>query len=364
MVRGEEAAFVQVETDRWFHLGGNVSARCAIIGGFGIREPRYRGMGLGGIVLKRTCDLMAEMGYSCSTVGTGTELVAHRLYCQHGYVDRRFPWRYEKRLEDSDAVEKDGKIKVRDYTDSDEAEVRRLREQYNVNTVGPADWSPRSDFGAWIRIAEDAGKIIGYADVYLNPFEPEATINLLHVDVDYPDEEAASNALLMGAHGYALAEGRENISFEDPPMRYRDMILGLGYHVHPDSARYGWVRMFKIVDLPGFLREIAGLLGLRLQGGAHAGWCGSIGIVGSRLTATLVVDSNGKVGVERNSAKNADILITADDETITSLISGNADVWEAYRQHKLTVTPIFSEGIRRLIESLFPTMPCKQGGRW
>gem|GEM_PF-4707855 len=368
MFRGDETSHVDVGANRRFHLGDNISATYAAIGSFGITEPRYRGMGLGGIAIKRACEIMAEMGHSCSTVSTGTRLVAHRLYCRNGYVDRRFPWEYTKQLVGQASLpvppgERDGKIRTRDYTDAGKADVSRLREQYCLNTIGPADWSPRSNFGSWIKVAEDGGKIIGYAYVYLNPFEPAANINLF-IDADYADELAATRALLSVGHSYALAEGKKTITFHDPPMRYRDILLETGYRINPGCIRFGWVNMFKIIDLTKFLREIANLLSLRLQRSAHAGWRGSIGIEGSRLRATLTVDSNGDINVEDDAAENADILIITDDSRITSLVSGNEDVWESYRQHTLTIRPIFNERVRGLIESLFPIMPHKQGGWW
>jgi hypothetical protein len=242
--------------------------------------------------------------------------------------------------------------------------VNELREQYIRNTVGPAEWSPRSNYGQWIRIVEDEGKVVGYADVYLDPFEPAANINLLHIDMSFPDEQKAARMLLSGIHKYALDEGKETITFSDPPVRYRDILLQVGYHIEHDCIRYGWVNMFKVVDLPRFLREISSLLSLRLQRSPHAGWCGSLGLKGERLKAAIEIDTDGSANVEDDAAGNADISIVADDRTITSLVSGDADIWELYRQHVLTVRPILNERIRRLVESLFPMMPHKQGGWW
>jgi len=364
MYKGDQTSHVDVSTDSKFHLGSNISATCARIGSFGINKPEYRGMGLGGIAIKRACEIIAEMGHSCSVVSTGTRLVAHRLYCRHGYVDRRFPWEYIKQLEKNDAAEIEGKVKIRAYTNADREDVNRLRKQYTSSTIGPADWSPRSNFGVWTRVAEDAGKIIGYADVYLDPFEPNASINLLHIDADYSDEQTAARTLFSAIHNYALEEGKKKLTFRDPPMRYRDILLGMGYTIESGCIRYGWVNMFKVIDLPKLLREISGLLSLRLQRSALAGWCGSIGIKGLRLNATLAIGSDGKINVEDEAAENADLLIVADDTVITSLVSGNEDVWESYRQHTLTVKPILNERIRRLVESLFPIMPHKQGGWW
>jgi hypothetical protein len=146
-------------------------------------------------------------------------------------------------------------------------------------------------------------------------------------------------------------------------MRYRNILLAMGYYIESSALRHGWVNMFKVIDLARFLREIAHLLSLRLQRSPHAGWSGSIGIKGPRLKATFEISRDGDVNVE-DAAENADISIIADDRVITSLVSGDEDVWESYRQHDLTTRPIFNERIRSLIQSLFPIMPPRQGGWW
>lgn len=365
VLNGNETAHVAVSTNMRFYLGDNISASCASIHGFGIPNPQYRGMGLGGAALRKACRVIDEMGHSCSVVTTGTVLAAHRIYCGSGYVDRRFPWGYEKQLEENDTDEKEERIKAREYTDADESEIRELIEQYRRNTVSFGDWSPRSEFGSWTRVAEDEGKAIGYADVSFEPFDSTARIGIMHIDKEYKDELAAVRVLLSHTQKYALAEGRKAISFGDPPVRYRDILLNMGYNINPTwMIDYGWVNMFRVVDLTRLLREIAELLKLRLQRSPSAEWRGSIGVRGSRLKSTLDVGRNGNIVVEDGASESADITIIADDSLITSLVSGNVDVWESYRQHTLTVKPIFNEPIRRLIESLFPILPHRQGGWW
>lgn len=363
MFSGEKAAHANVGTNRRLHLGDNVFARYARILSFGIREPKYRGSGMGSIVLKRACDIMAEMGHSCSVLSTGTRLIAHRLYCGNGYVDRRFPWEYVKELKGNHTVAKSGEVKIRDYSDADAAAMNSLRKEYGLNTVGPASWLPRSDFDPSIKIAENAGRVLGYTDVYLDPFESVASVRLLYVNESFCNEQAAARALLSAIHRYAMAEGKEKIIFRDPPLHYRDILLESGYRIDPDCIRYGWVNMLKIIDLVGFLRDISHLLHLRLEKSRHAGWCGSIGIKGAQLEAALAVDSNGNMNVE-NKAKSADILISTDDAVITNLVSGGGNIWEVYRQGRLGVNPIFNERIRGLIEALFPSMRLRQGYWW
>ena len=140
--------------------------------------------------------------------------------------------------------------------------------------------------------------------------------------------------------------------------------MNAGYEIEPFCARYGWVNMFKVIDLPGFIREVATLLERRLQTSVNDGWRGSISIKGLRLVADFAVEDGGRVNIEDKPIKHPDIQIITDDKTITSLVSSGLDVWEAYRQHNLTVKPMFNERTRRLIEALFPKLPCRQSGWW
>lgn len=362
--RGDETAHVEVGANRRFHLGDNICAKYATIASFGIRQPSYRGMGLGEMVIKKSLDLIAEMGHTCTTVSTGIKLLAHRLYCRIGFVDRRFPWRYEKHLKREEFAERDDRITARDYTEADKPDLQRLIQQYSLNTVGPADWSPRSNFGLWTKIVEAEGKLIGYADVHLDPFVRTVDINFLYIDANFQDKQIAARVLLSYIQNYALEEDKDTIVFIDPPMRYRNIVLGMGYQIDPSALRHGWVGMFRVMDLPGILREMAGLLRLRLQRSPHCGWHGSICLKGSRLRATIAIDKSGNVYIEESAAENADISVITDDRIITSLVSGDCDIWDAYRQDTLTIRPVFNELTRSLIEFLLPVIPCKQNGWW
>ncbi|MGQ9609597.1 MAG: hypothetical protein ACUVWN_09855 [bacterium] len=360
----EETAHVDVGTNIQFHLGENVSAKCASIRSFGIREPKYRMMGIGGISLKMACDLMKEAGHSCSIVSTGTKLVAHRLYCKNGYFDRRLQWRYEKRLNSDEIVKDKNDIIFREYNDSDKNEILRLREQYLINTIGPNYWSPRANFDSKIKVLESSDGIIGYADVNIDPFEPIADINILHIDNDFGEQKKAMKAMLSGIHKFALMEGKKLVTWNYPSVIDRSILIEMGYEIEPSTLRYGWVGMFRIIDLTKFLQEISYLLTYRIQKSIHARWCGTLGINGSSLKSTIVFDKDGVMGIDNAFSEKADIIISADDRTITEILSSNGDIWKLYRQHKLTTYPVFNERVRTLIEILFPIMPCKQSGWW
>lgn len=361
--KGDETAHVNVKTNLSFHLGENISAKCASIMSFGIREPEYRAMGIGRIALKRACDLIAEMGHPCTIVSTGIRLVAHRLYCQCGFFDRRDHWRFEKHIGRLD--NKDTDILVRNYDDSDKNCLLELRNQYLLNSVGPNTWSPRTSFDAdRIKVAELHGKIIGYAEVSLNAFDPLLEISFIHVDENFNDKNMALGSILSGIERYAFSEGKQTINFYHQSPYMRDILISEGYRLDSSYMRSDWIGMFRIANLADFLREISPLLSLRINKSIYAGWKGSFAIKGSRLKATILFDENGVAGIEDGANEKADILLISDDRILTGIISSNGNVWDLYRQNLLTTRPLFNERIRTLLEMLFPIMPCRMGGWW
>jgi len=364
MFKGEETAHVDVRTNLSFHLGDNISAKCASIASFGIREPEYRAMGLGAIALKKACDQIFEMGHSCTIVSTGKRLVAHRLYCQTGFFDRRPQTRFEKYLDSSDADYHVLGILARDYKDSDKDEVLKLREQYCLTNVGPTESPPENQFDERTKVIEKDGKLIGYAIVNTYPYDPTAEIEFFHIDNNLQDKKNASKALLADIHKYALSEGKTRVMFYHSAPYLKNILYSMGYDLDASMRRHEWVGMFRIASLPVFLREISELLTLRIQRSAHAGWQGSFAINGDRLKATVIFDKDGVINVEDSASPKADLIFSADDRIITALVSSDGNIWEWYRQNLITTKPRFNERIRDMLESLFPTMPCMSGSWW
>ncbi len=69
-----------------FGLGARAPLGMAGIGGVGT-NPQYRRRGFARQVFARAMEAMAEEGYSCVGLHTGTDIVAHRLYRRFGFVD-------------------------------------------------------------------------------------------------------------------------------------------------------------------------------------------------------------------------------------------------------------------------------------
>ncbi len=363
LYKGEETSHVDVRTNLSFHLGDGISAKCASIASFGIREPEYRAMGLGAIALRKTCDKIFEMGHTCTIVSTGIRLVAHRLYCLSGFFDRRPQTRFEKYLDNDDNYYISD-ISSRDYKDSDKDEILKLREQYCLTNVGPTESFPKDQFDERTRVIEQNGKLIGYATVKIEPDNPTAEIEFFHIDNSFPDKKIASKALLASIHRHALSNGKNKVMFYHSAPYLMNILYSMGYDLDASMKRHEWVGMLRIASLPDFLREISDLLTLRIQGSRSAGWQGSFAINGERLKATIIFNKDGVVNIEDEAHKKADLIFLANDRIITALVSSDSNVWEWYRQNLITTKPRFNERIRDMLESLFPTMPCMLGPWW
>ncbi|MGB9594693.1 MAG: HEAT repeat domain-containing protein [Candidatus Poribacteria bacterium] len=364
MYKGEETSHVDIKTNLSFLLGDLIAVKCASIASFGIREPEYRAMGLGAIALKKACNQIFEMGHSCTIVSTGKKLVAHRLYCQTGFYDRRLQTRFEKHLNSSDADYYVIGISSRIYKDSDKKEVLKLRDQYYLTNVGPLELTPQEQFDERTQVIEQDGRLIGYANVKIEPYDPTAEIEFFHIDNDLQDKKMPSKALFAGIHKYALSKGKTRVMFYHSAPYLRDILYSMGYDLDASMRRHEWVGMFRIASLPVFLREISELLTLRMRRSRQIGWEGSFAINGDRLKATVIFDKDGVVNVEDDAHKKADLIFSADDNIITALVSSDGNIWEWYRQNLIATKPRFNERIRDILESLFPTMPCMLGPWW
>jgi len=361
--------------NRTLHFGDNIGAKYASIGGFGMYAPKYRGKGIGAILINKASQMMAERGFSCSMVGTGTKLLAHRLYTRYGYVDAAFRADYIKNLESEADIPciTDNSVTVRRYDKEDEAEIKRLREDYCLNSIGPVNSTPRDRFGPWTMVMKREDKIIGYADAPYDLSNPIGRINIVHIDSkiqaclrakrkDSKDREKYTKVMLSEIYRYFLDEGKNEVIFHDPPSHIRRMLMQLGHHPDENSERHGWVGMFKIIDLAKLLNEISELLKLRLERSIYSGFSGEIGILGSRLHSTLTI--SGEVKAENDISPSADIVVETSDKILTELMIGKADIWEAYRQLTFTTKPGFNERIRGLLETLFPIMERRERGWW
>jgi GNAT superfamily N-acetyltransferase len=361
---GEKAGVMTVSIDRRFHFGEGVTARLAGIDSFGLYAPHYRGKGLASEMMRRATEEIVARGHPCGTVFTGLGLLAHRLYRSYGYVDRRYPRKFLKALEAWEIGRPlPSDVTVRPGTAADREAAQRLREEFYNQAVGPVEGVRPDPFDSadW-QVLEVRGDVVGYAEATLVPFEPRGEIHFLYV-TPRPDLDRLVKALVTGLHRYFWEEGKRELVFHQPLDEYRRALLQLGYEIDATDELRSWVSMFKVFDLPGLLTEIAELLWLRLERSPFAGWSGALALSGQRLQATLEIGPAG-VSVEPGAAESADLLLSTSDERLTRLVCGGENLWESYRQNKVTVRPRFNERIRGLLQALFPRLPLRPQGWW
>jgi hypothetical protein len=363
-LHGERIGDISVTFENRFHFGEDVSARCASIMGFGMFGPEYRAFGVGEEMIRQACKKMAQRGCSCATVATGTRLVAHRLYCRVGYVDRIFPWTYGKQLGPGEPPPLAPGFHVRRFEEGDRRSLKEIRRRCLLGEVGSVQGQEEPQLGSRIRVVARDGKLAGFAEAHMNPYDDGASVSAMFVAPGEGEQEAA-RALLFGIEREARARGLKSLSLHRAPQHFHSLLPLLGYEVEPSAKRYGWVGMFMVIDLPKLLREIAPLLERRLARPpqAGAGWQGKLALRGERLQATLSVEE-GKISVARGAAANADVVLTTSDAHLTRLVCGSEDIWECYRNLELSTRPRFTERLRRLLEALFPLMPVRQRGWW
>jgi putative sterol carrier protein len=131
----------------------------------------------------------------------------------------------------------------------------------------------------------------------------------------------------------------------------RELLNTLGYN----SNFVGGVRMFKIINLPMLLDEIIPLLTKRLINSDYKDWQGKIGISGNQHKATIIIED--EICIAEDVYNDVNILMQADDDTITRIVIGRFTSYEAYLQGELTITPIVSDKVIDLLKTLFPKIP-------
>lgn len=364
LLQGEEMGNIGITCRKSFHFGDGVSASCSRIDVFGLHANKFRRRGVGAEIIRRGLEMMDQRGDVCSTVATGTGLVAHRLYRRLGYVDRvhsRTLHLDPRRA--SDISPDDSTISVRQFRAADRPALERLRQVCIERSIGPEPEGRRDrltrKFGPWIWLASRERRPIGFLAVAEDPFEKRAIVSELATAPD-ADRETVARALLAAVLRRLRARRWERLEWINSPHSLRTFARALGFATDPRDDLHGWVYMFRVIRLPQLLREIAPLLATRLQRSPCAGWEGTLALKGSRLRATLDT-TGGEVRARAGLARDADVVVSLSDDDITSLVCGDCDAWAAYREHRLSTRPAFNERVWRLLEALFPLMEARQG---
>jgi putative sterol carrier protein len=316
----------------------------------------YRRKGLSRWAMQQTMAHKAVRRFSYATLGTGTQNIAHAMYRSFGFVDVFYSEDFTRELREEKAKVVDGLL-IRSYLPGDEVKMAALaNECYSVMLgEGRARAKRRRLSNTYIKIAEKDGEMLGYAQATRGRSKEEAYFQEIFLKkVERRDDIGA--ALLCALHNDLTAHGFKKISMFQAQLMEDEFLRKLFYNSGYSSQRTGGVYMFKIINLPMLLEEISPLLSKRLKDSDYKDWHGRIGIAGHQHRASLTVE-NGQVSISEGGLDDADILISADDDTITKIILGRVTPFEAYLQLELSIQPTVNDGITGLLDTVFPRIP-------
>jgi len=319
-------------------------------------DPRYRRKGLSRWTMQQTFEHKATRRHSCAVLGTGTRNNAHAMYRSFGFVDVIYGESFSKELQEEKAKVVDDLV-IRSYAPGDEVKMAALANEcctnlLVVNKVRAVRLRPD---GNYIKIAERDGEMLGYVLVPKGRNKEEARLSEVCLKkTDY--RQKIGTALLCALHNELLSHGFKRINMNQEFMLTQKFMRKLLYSFGYSSKRNGGVDMFKIINLPMLLEELSPLLGKRLKRSNYRDWCGRIGVAGDKHKATLIIE-NGEVGASEDIPEDVDILISADDDTITRIVVGIVTPYEAYLQIEVAIEPVVNDRVTGLLETLFPHIP-------
>ena len=315
-------------------------------------NPMYRRKGLSRWTMQETFAHKVARRCSCADLGTGTRNTAHAMYRSFGFVDI-FPGEsFTKDLREERAKIVDGLV-VRSYLPGDEVKMAGLANEHcsDMLDVGRRR-ARRPPSNAYIKIAEKDGEILGYALASGGRSKEEAHLSEIFVKETNGRDDIGA-ALLCASHNDLISHEYKKITMYGAQQKFlRQLLLNFGY----SSQHTGGVGMFKIINLPMLLEELSPLLTKRLKDSKYKDWHGKIGIAGQQHKGIIVIE-DGNVSASEEALEDVDILISADDDTVTRIIIGSMTPFEAYLQTELSIKPMVNNRVTELLETLFPHIP-------
>jgi len=326
-------------------------------------NPKYRRRGIAKACMERANKLILEKGYSCGGVSTNSGNVARRLYTRSGYVHLFFIDSYWKNPRKRREKKMDG-LTIRPYRDGDEAEAVKLFEETYGGYFGPK----RKREEEWLRLraqtlksdpesmvfAEFEGKPVGYAGYFVK-WRHVTAGELIVAPGKF--RVAFAEALLRSLENHLASKGLKDVSIWGASSDYEisRLLICNGY-----VRRGSRVFMLNILRLPALLKDLAPLFERRIKA-SNLEWRGAITLEYPSQAATLTVTADGEVSVSEgragDSTQPSSIKVEASREALTRILSGVLPVWEAYVQGMLNVKPPLNEESRRILDTLFPTVP-------
>lgn len=312
-------------------------------------SPVWRRRGLARHTMQRTMDHPLARKCSCSELGTGTRNVAHSLYRSFGFTDMAVGHRWMCELPGNTVLAPPVGVTLREYASGDWTTLVDLCRDVRGMALSPG--APGGELSACdvAFVAERKGKPVGFARAEYQVGD-EARMRQLVIKED--DQRAnIADALIALVHRAIRKAGAKRVGWHDPHEDdYVREALSRAAYV-PKKSRGVWC--MQIRHLPQFLREIAPVFEKRLSASDAREWQGTIDLVGRRLRGRLTINK-AKVKSGAPTRRPADIVLSADDDTITRVALGRETPFEAYLQTRLVIEPRISASITKLVEVVFP----------
>ena len=303
---------------------------------------------------------------ACISLHTDPENNAHGMYRSFGFVDGLLTREFTKALRHEHAKVVEGLV-VRSYTPGDEVAMASLLNAFYADRVERRPRRAerrRTSETRLIYLAEKDGELLGY--VQAQCYEKVKSVHITEFGLKpVPSEgsthpegllEEVGTALLCALHNELVKREYKRIRYEPEAEGDKDHVRKLfhNFGYTSEDAGWGWVWMFKIVNLPMLLRELSPLLLKRLsESDTYKGWEGTIGIKGTEHQASLSI-RDGEIRVSEEVSEGTGICLSTDDDTITRFILGVTTPYRAYLQDQLHIAPTVNDSVTRLLGTLFP----------
>ena len=327
-------------------------------------QPKYRRKGLARWAFGASMSHELVRQHSCISLHTGTGNTAHGMYRNFGFVDGLLTRNFTKALRHEQAKVVEGLV-IRPYTPGDEVAMAGVLNAFYADRVERRPRRAerrRTSKTRLIYLAEKNGELLGY--VQAQCYEKDKNVSITEFCLKpLPSEDSAhleglledvGAALLCALHNELVKREYKRIHYNPEAEGDKDYVRTLFHNFGYTSMDAGWTWMFKIVNLPMLLGELAPLLLKRLnESDDYKGWQGTINIKGSEHRASLTI-RDGEIRVSEEVSEGTGICLSTDDDTITRFILGVVTPYGTYLQNQLHIAPTVNSSIIELLGTLFP----------
>ena len=327
-------------------------------------EEKFRRKGLSRWAFGKTMAHPFVRQHSCASLYTGTENPAHPMYRSFGFVDGISEHTLSKTLKNEQTKVVEGLV-VRPYAPGDEVAMARVLNAFYADQVERRPRRAkrrRASETRMTKLAEKDGELLGYVQVQCEDKEKIVTIIEFCLNPqpsegsEHPEGflEEVGATLLCTMHNDLVKRKYKKISWYPEGEQEKAYVRRLFHNFGYNSEEADWVWMFKIINLPMLLNELAPLLSKRLsESDDYKGWQGIISIKTAEHQASIGI-RDGEIRVSAEVSEDIGIRLSTDDDTLTQFIVGVTTPHAAYLQSKLQVAPTINSSVVGLLRTLFP----------